>query len=105
MTQTIQERRANCSPVLIAALTACLSPSIALIYGIRQRSWLVGLSFIIPILVWAATETDLEGNSRLQRKLAAQLVAGALTGAAAYVKKTEANKQLKQAPLNINESV
>lgn len=91
-TQTPQQRRAACSPVLIGVLTGALAPVIAVVYGIRQRSWAIGVVWIIPVLMWAFAETDTEGGMRLQRKYAFQLAAGALTGAIAYVKKNEAQK-------------
>ena len=95
MTQTPQERRANCNPVLIGVLTGVVAPVLGSIYGIRQRSWMLGLVAWIPILMWAVTEPDIEGSARKQRKYAFGLASGLLTGAVAFVKKTEAKEQLK----------
>ena len=59
MTQTPKERRAKSKPVLIGVLTGAVAPFIGTIYGIRQRSWTLGLIAWVPVLMWALTEPDL----------------------------------------------
>lgn len=90
--QTPLERRANCNPVLIGVLTGCVAPILGTVYGIRQRSWILGLIPWVPILMWTFTEPDIEGGLRTQRKYAFQLASGVLTGAVAFVKKNEARE-------------
>jgi hypothetical protein len=90
--QTAKERRANSNPVLIGILTGMVSPIIGSIFAIRQRCWELAVVAWVPVLMWAITEVDTEGPQRLQRKYAAQLAAGFLTGAVALVKKNEAKK-------------
>ena len=94
MTQTPTERRANCNPVLIGALTGVVAPVVGTVYGIRQRSWVLGAIAWVPVMMWALTEPDMEGGLRTQRKYAFQLASGLLTGAVAFVKKQEAEKEL-----------
>lgn len=100
MTQTPRERRANCNPVIIGVITGAVAPFIGTIYGIRQRSWMLGLIAWIPVFMWAWTEPDTEGGLRTQRKYAFQLASGFLTGAIAFVKKKEAQDEIK-ASLNV----
>ena len=71
-----------------------VAPVFGTIYGIRQRSWVLGAISWVPCLMWALTEPDIEGGLRTQRKYAFQLAAGTLTGAVAFVKKQEANEKL-----------
>ena len=95
LTQSPKERRAKSNPVLIGVVTGAVAPFIGTIYGIRQRSWTLGLIAWVPVLMWALTEPDVEGGLRTQRKYAFQLAAGVLTGAVAFVKKKEAQDELK----------
>ena len=95
MTQTPKERRAKSNPVLIGVVTAVVAPFIGTIYGIHQRSWRLGLIAWVPVLMWALTEPDVEGGLRTQRKYAFQLAGGALAGAVAFVKKKEAQDELR----------
>jgi len=94
-TQTPTERRANCNPVLIGILTGCVAPLIGTGFAIRQKCWELAVVAWVPVLMWAITETDIEGAQRVQRKYAAQLAAGLLTGAVALVKKNEAKEELE----------
>ena len=95
MTQTPTERRATCNPILIGILTGAIALIVGSIYGIRQRSWMLGFIAWIPVVMWAVTEPDIEGGLREQRKSAFQLASGVLTGAVAFVKKTEAKEKLQ----------
>ena len=94
--QTPIERRANCNPVLIGLTTGGLAPNCGTIFGVRQRSWALGLVAWLPIVMWAWTESDIEGGLRDQSKYAFQLASGVLTGAVALVKKKEAQEELAQ---------
>ena len=94
MTQTPKERRAKSNPVLIGVVTGAVAPLIGTIYGIRQRSWTLGLIAWVPVLIWALTEPDVDGRLSTQRKYAFQIAGGALAGAVAFVKKKEAQDEL-----------
>lgn len=72
-----------------------VAPAIGSIYGIRQRSWMLGLVALVPVLMWSFTEPDIEGGLRTQRKYAFQLASGLLTGAVAFVKKKVAQDELQ----------
>ena len=92
--QTPIERGASCIPILIGILVGCFAPLFALVYGVRQRSWSVGLIAFIPVLMWGFSEPDIEGGLRQRRKYAFQLAGGALTCGAALVLKKETKEQL-----------
>ena len=94
--QTPIERRANCNPIVIGLVTGLCAPILSGIYSFRQKTWHLFAAAWVPILFWAALETDTEGMAREQRKYAAQITAGLMTGAVALVKKREAKKELKQ---------
>ena len=94
MNQTPTERRAKCNPALIGLLTGAVAPIIGTVYGIRQRSWMLGAVAWVPVLMWALTEPDVEGGFRTQRKYAFRIASGVFTGAVAFVQKKEAQEKL-----------
>ena len=94
--QTPTERRAKCFPIVIGLVTGVGAPILSGIYAFRQKNPMLFAAAWAPILIWASLEADTEGMAREQRKYAAQITAGLMTGAVALVKKREAKKELKQ---------
>ena len=92
--QTPKERRAACNPVMIGLLIGFFAPWVGIIYGIRQRSWSVGLVAFIPVIMWIFSNPDWMYEMRSPERYIAQFAGGALTWYAALLLKNKAKDEL-----------
>ena len=92
--QTPTERRATCKPVWIGVLVGFLNPLVGVIYGVRQRSWSVGLVAFIPVLWWGFSNPNWMYEMGSPERHIAQGVGGALTCYSALLLKIKAKDEL-----------